>query len=84
MNKLKNKFIKFFQEKIGPGIITGASDDDPSGIVTYSIAGAKGGLDFIWTPIFTLPLMYYVQESCARIALVTKKGLIFLIKKFYK
>jgi Mn2+/Fe2+ NRAMP family transporter len=83
LNKLKNKFIKFFQEKIGPGIITGASDDDPSGIVTYSIAGAKGGLDFIWTPIFTLPLMYYVQESCARIALVTKKGLIFLIKKFY-
>lgn len=79
MKKLKNIFLK----KIGPGIITGASDDDPSGIVTYSIAGARGGLDFIWTAIFTFPLMYYVQEACARIALVTKKSLIYLIKKFY-
>ncbi|MCS7184002.1 MAG: divalent metal cation transporter [Patescibacteria group bacterium] len=79
MNKLK----KFIKEQIGPGLITGASDDDPSGIVTYSIAGAKNGLDFIWTPLFTLPLMYYVQESCARIALITRRGLIFLIKNLY-
>jgi Mn2+/Fe2+ NRAMP family transporter len=78
-----NNLKKFFKEKIGPGVLTGASDDDPAGIVTYSIAGVKGGLDFLWTPLFTLPLMYYVQEACARIALVTQKSLIILIKNLY-
>jgi Mn2+/Fe2+ NRAMP family transporter len=78
--KLKKK-IKDFFKIIGPGLITGASDDDPSGITTYSIAGAKNYKNFLWTPLFTLPLMYYVQEMCARIALVTGKGLLGAIKQ---
>ena len=78
--KLKKK-IKDFLKILGPGLITGASDDDPSGITTYSIAGAKNYKDFLWTPLFTLPLMYYVQEMCVRIALVTGKGLLGAIKQ---
>ncbi len=75
------KKIKKIFKILGPGLITGASDDDPSGIVTYSIAGAYNYKNFLWTPIFTLPLMYYIQEMCARIALVTGKGLIGIIKE---
>lgn len=78
--KLKRK-IKELLKILGPGLITGASDDDPSGIITYSIAGAKNYKDFLWTPLFTLPLMYYIQEMCARIALVTGKGLLGAIKQ---
>ncbi len=67
----------------GPGLITGASDDDPSGIATYSQAGAVFGLNTLWTAVFTFPLMAALQEMCARIGLVTNKGLIGTIKAFY-
>jgi NRAMP (natural resistance-associated macrophage protein)-like metal ion transporter len=60
---------------LGPGLTTGASDDDPSGIVTYSQTGARFGFNFLWMAVFTFPLMAVVQEMCARIGLVTGRGL---------
>jgi NRAMP (natural resistance-associated macrophage protein)-like metal ion transporter len=68
---------------MGPGLVTGASDDDPSGIATYSQAGARFGYQLLWTAIVTLPLMIAIQEMCARIGLVTNKGLMSTIKKHY-
>ncbi len=62
--------------KIGPGVITGASDDDPSGIATYAIAGATAGYSMLWLALITTPMMIVVQETCARIALVSGKGLV--------
>jgi Mn2+/Fe2+ NRAMP family transporter len=64
-----------FLQILGPGLITGASDDDPSGIGTYSQVGSQFGYGFLWTALFTFPLMVAVQESCARIALHTGVGL---------
>jgi NRAMP (natural resistance-associated macrophage protein)-like metal ion transporter len=61
--------------RLGPGLITGAADDDPSGIATYSQAGAQFGLNMLWTPVFTYPLMVAVQVISARIGRVTGKGL---------
>jgi Mn2+/Fe2+ NRAMP family transporter len=61
---------------LGPGVITGAADDDPAGIATYSIAGASQGLGLLYTSVFTWPLMGAVQMMCARIGLVTGQGLI--------
>jgi NRAMP (natural resistance-associated macrophage protein)-like metal ion transporter len=61
--------------RLGPGLITGAADDDPSGIATYSQAGAQFGLNMLWTPIFTYPLMLAVQSICARVGRVTGNGL---------
>lgn len=72
-----------FWKKIGPGLITGASDDDPSGIVTYSQAGAAYGLKTLWTSLFTFPMMAAIQEMCARIGLVTSQGLAATIKANY-
>jgi len=60
---------------LGPGLTTGASDDDPSGIATYSQTGAQYGFGLLWLAAFTLPLMAVVQEMCARIGLVTGRGL---------
>src|SRR5580700_5673468 len=60
---------------MGPGLVTGASDDDPSGIATYSQAGAQFGLSFLWAALLTLPLMSAVQEICDRTALATGTGL---------
>jgi len=77
------KFKKFFS-KIGPGIITGASDDDPSGIATYSIAGASQGYGLLWTALLTFPLMATIQEMCARIGVVTEKGLAGNLKSYFK
>jgi NRAMP (natural resistance-associated macrophage protein)-like metal ion transporter len=65
----------------GPGVITGASDDDPSGIATYSQAGAQFGFGMLWMVLFLYPLMTVVQEICARIGLVTGSGLAAVIKK---
>ena len=67
--------IRAFWKSLGPGIITGAADDDPSGIATYSIAGAQYGTSFLWTALFTWPLMMAVQTMCARIGMVTGRGL---------
>ncbi len=62
-------------ESLGPGIITGAADDDPSGIATYSVAGAQLGTKLLWTALLTWPLMAAVQMMCARIGKVTGQGL---------
>lgn len=66
----------FCVNKIGPGIITGAADDDPSGIATYAIAGATLGYGLLWVALITVPMMIAVQEMCARIGTVTGSGLI--------
>ena len=68
--KSTSKFFRF-GKLIGPGLVTGASDDDPSGIATYSQAGAKFGFATLWTAIAAFPLMAGIQEMCARIGLVT-------------
>lgn len=69
--------------QLGPGLITGAADDDPSGIGTYSIAGAQFGLRLLWLSPVCLPLMIVVQEMCGRIAAITGEGLAAVIKKHY-
>lgn len=77
-----SKLIKFFKA-LGPGLVTGASDDDPSGIATYSQAGARFGLITLWTALITFPLMASIQEMCARIGIVTSVGLTTTLKKHY-
>jgi len=72
-----------FWKKLGPGLITGASDDDPSGIATYSQAGAMFGLATLWTALLSFPLMVAVQEMCARIGIVTRTGLTGVLKEYY-
>src|SRR3977135_2664040 len=68
-------FMRGYLRALGPGLVTGASDDDPSGIATYSQAGASYRFGFLWTALLTLPLMAAVQEICDRTALATGKGL---------
>jgi NRAMP (natural resistance-associated macrophage protein)-like metal ion transporter len=68
---------------LGPGLTTGAADDDPSGIATYSQAGAQYGFQLLWLAAFTFPLMAVVQEMCARIGLVTGRGLASNIRHYY-
>lgn len=84
MNKKKhaNKFLRFWK-LLGPGLVTGASDDDPSGIATYSQAGAAFGLTTLWTAIVAFPLMAAIQQMCARIGLVTSQGLTGTLKQHY-
>lgn len=73
-----------YWKNLGPGLTTGAADDDPSGIATYSQAGAKYGFSLLWLAPLTFPLMSIVQEMCARLALVTGYGLAANIRKHYK
>jgi NRAMP (natural resistance-associated macrophage protein)-like metal ion transporter len=77
-----NKLKRFWQ-LLGPGLITGASDDDPSGIATYSQAGAAYGLATLWTGLLAFPLMAAIQQMCAKIGLVTSLGLTGALKKNY-
>lgn len=77
------KKIKDILKIAGPGIITGAADDDPSGIATYSQAGAQFGYGQLWTVLLLLPFMTAVQEACARIGAVTGKGIAAIIKENY-
>lgn len=81
--KRKPGAIIRFWKTLGPGLVTGASDDDPSGIATYSQAGAQYGLSTLWTAIITFPLMAAIQEMCARIGIVTQQGLTGTLKKNY-
>ena len=74
-----NRFLRI----LGPGVVTGAADDDPSGIATYSQAGAAFGVGLLWTFPIMLPLLIAVQESCARIGAVTGKGLASILKENY-
>jgi len=85
---LNNKPSKFSSTKeklksLGPGLITGASDDDPSGIATFSQAGAQFGFGMLWMALFQYPMMTVIQEICARIGLVTGSGLGGILKKKY-
>lgn len=85
MNKKKStsgKYVKFWK-LLGPGLVTGSSDDDPSGIATYSQAGAAYGLSTLWTSIVAFPLMASIQQMCARIGVVTAQGLTGTLKKYY-
>jgi NRAMP (natural resistance-associated macrophage protein)-like metal ion transporter len=75
--------MKNFFKVFGPGVITGAADDDPSGIATYTQTGAKFGYGQLWTVIAMLPLMTAIQEACARIGAVTGHGLAAVIKTNY-
>jgi len=76
--------VKGFWRILGPGLVTGAADDDPSGIATYSQTGAQFGYGQLWTALWMLPLMTGVQEACARIGLVTGKGITTIVKGCYK
>lgn len=75
--------IKRFLKILGPGLITGAADDDPSGIATYSIAGASLGFATLWTALVTLPLMSVVQYLCAKIGMVSGMGLAGVLRNYY-
>ena len=70
-----SRWMRRLLKAIGPGVITGAADDDPSGIATYSVAGAQFGTKLLWTALLTWPMMSAVQMMCARIGKVTGKGL---------
>ena len=74
---------RYFFRNLGPGLITGAADDDPSGISTYSTAGASFGYGMLWTALLSLPLMTAVQLMCARIGLVSGRGLASVLRRFY-
>src|SRR3977135_2733065 len=78
----KNPFKRFLKV-LGPGLITGASDDDPSGIGTYAAAGASLGFTTLWTALLTFPLMAAVQYSCAKIGLVSGMGLAGVLRRDY-
>ncbi len=81
--KLERSRVKRFFKLLGPGLITGASDDDPSGIGTYAVAGASLGFATLWTALFTLPLMIAVLLTCARIGMVSGMGLAAVLRRHY-
>lgn len=86
MEEILDKQLKRAEEywdTLGPGLTTGAADDDPSGIATYSQAGAKYGLQLIWLSLYTYPFMATVQEMCARIGVVSGQGLAANIRRHY-
>ena len=74
-DEVRRSPVRRFLEVLGPGLVTGASDDDPSGVATYAQAGATFGTGMLWTAPVTLPLMIAVQEICDRTALATGKSL---------
>jgi Mn2+/Fe2+ NRAMP family transporter len=73
----------FFTKTLGPGFVTGAADDDPSGVATFSQAGAQYGPHLMWLPMFVFPMMVCIQEMSARIGLVTHRGIIRILKEDY-
>jgi NRAMP (natural resistance-associated macrophage protein)-like metal ion transporter len=81
--RISQKGFGRFLRILGPGVVTGAADDDPSGLATYSQAGAQFGFQLPWTMLFTYPLMTAVQEACMRIGAVTGKGLAAVIREHY-
>src|SRR6266404_6042303 len=80
---LENRPFRRFFSNLGPGLITGAADDDPSGISTYAVAGAAFGYLPLWTALLSFPLMAAVQLMCARLGLVTGLGLAGVIRRRY-
>lgn len=83
LSKQPFKLAEEYFNTLGPGLITGAADDDPSGIATYSQAGAQYGFQLLWLSLFTFPLMALVQEMCARIGIVSGRGLAANIRRHY-
>src|SRR5438552_3824029 len=72
-----------FFKVLGPGLITGASDDDPSGIATYAMTGARLGYAPLWTALLTFPMMAAVQFICAKIGMVSGQGIACVLRKHY-
>ncbi len=83
-HKLSSGVFRSSFRLLGPGFVAGASDDDPSGIGTYAVAGASFGYATLWTALFTFPLMSAVQFMCAKIAMVTGEGLAGVLKRHYR
>src|SRR5690349_14839137 len=83
MTNIMFKKLKKLFSVLGPGFITGASDDDPSGIGTYSQTGAQFGYSQLWTSLFAFPFMTVVQEMCGRIGMVTGRGIAVIVKDHY-
>src|SRR5436309_1782105 len=77
-----HSFRRFFTN-LGPGLIAGAADDDPSGISTYCVAGASFGYAPLWTAVFSFPLMVAIQLMCGRLGLVTGRGLAGVVRRRY-
>jgi Mn2+/Fe2+ NRAMP family transporter len=75
--------VRRFFKKLGPGFVTGSADDDPSGIATYSIAGARYGYKLAWMAVFLWPAMVAIQEMCGRIGMASGRGLAGVIKKYH-
>jgi len=71
---LRPEAVTHFYSRLGPGLIAGAADDDPSGIATYSVTGAAFGYGPLWTALFSFPLMAAVQLMCSRLGMVTGRG----------
>src|SRR5579871_5838151 len=72
-----------FVKQLGPGLITGAADDDPSGIATYSVTGAAFGYGLLWTALFSFPMMAAVQLMCSRLGMITGRGLAAVVRRRY-
>src|SRR3989454_7419946 len=83
LKKIAPQRVRRFFRELGPGLITGAADDDPSGISTYSVAGAAFGYAPLWTALFSFPLMAAVQLMCARLGMVSGRGLASVIRRRY-
>lgn len=83
LNRVGSARLRNFFRDLGPGLITGAADDDPSGISTYSVAGASFGYGLLWTALFSFPLMAAVQLMCARLGMVTGLGLAGVVRRRY-
>lgn len=83
INKQPLHLAEEYFHTLGPGLTTGAADDDPSGIATYSQTGAQYGFQLLWLSLFTFPLMAIIQEMCARIGIVSGRGLAASIKRHY-
>lgn len=81
--EVKPNKLKKFLSILGPGLTTGAADDDPSGIATYSQTGAQFGYGQLWTALYMLPFMIGVQEACGRVGMVTGKGISAIVKQHY-
>jgi NRAMP (natural resistance-associated macrophage protein)-like metal ion transporter len=81
--KVSRRRVRHFFSELGPGLITGAADDDPSGISTYSVTGASFGYAPLWTALFSFPLMVSVQLMCARLGMVSGLGLAGVIRRRY-
>jgi len=73
--------LRRFLAQLGPGLVTGAADDDPSGVVTYTVAGSRFGMSLLWTALLTWPLMASVQLMCARVGMVTGRGLVGALRQ---